>query len=132
MLKSQRLNSLRESTQFTGIAFILGAMLSLSFAPTLVKVGVSSDAPIPLLSMRLIVGSVALWIYVYMYDARLLRVTPHQFARLFFVGSFNAISLSSFYMAVQYVDASIAVMLFALNPVSEYMRPWSSMCENNS
>jgi drug/metabolite transporter (DMT)-like permease len=116
MLKSQRLNSLRNSTQFTGIAFIFGAMLSLSFAPTLVKVGVSSDAPIPLLSMRLIVGSVALWIYVYLYDARLLRVTPHQLARLFFVGAFNAISLSSFYMAVQYVDASIAVMLFAFNP----------------
>lgn len=41
MLKNQRLNSLRNSTQFRGIAFVLGAMLSLSFAPTLVKVGVS-------------------------------------------------------------------------------------------
>lgn len=117
MLTGQQLNSLRESTQYSGIVFILGAMLSLSFAPTLVKLGVSTDAPIPLLSMRLIVASAALWIYVYSYDAHLLRITPHQFARIFAVGSFNAFSLSSFYLAVQYVDASIASILFTLNSV---------------
>lgn len=116
-MRSQLRSNLRDSPQLTGMLFVLMASLSLSIAPTLVKLGIAADAPIPLLSMRLIVASVALWLYILLYKPALIRITPHQLGKLMLVGLFNSISLTSFYQAVQYVDASIGVVMFALNPV---------------
>lgn len=101
-----------------GLAFVLVGMLSLSIAPTLIKLGLSADdAPIPLLSARLLVAAVILWVIIALFQPHLFRIDRHGLLSCMALGLANSISLSSFYMALGYIDASLATVIFASHPI---------------
>lgn len=101
-----------------GLAFVLVGMLSLSIAPTLIKLGLSAnEAPIPLLSARLLVAAIILWVIIAVFQPHLFRIDQHGLLSCIALGIANSISLSSFYMALGYIDASLATVIFASHPI---------------
>jgi drug/metabolite transporter (DMT)-like permease len=101
----------------SGILMALLAMLSLSLAPTLVKFGLSAhEAPIPLLAMRLFIATAVLWVIFAAIKPEVLRIDRRGLRLCALAAIGNAISLSSFYLSMQFVDASIGTVIFALHP----------------
>jgi drug/metabolite transporter (DMT)-like permease len=106
------------SDQSLGVVLILIAMLSLSLAPTFIKWGIAADeGPIPLLTMRLVTGAIALWIGVLLFKPQLARIDPRGLMACGTVGVANSISLTCFYLALEYIDASLATVIFAMHPI---------------
>lgn len=101
-----------------GIVFILAAMLGLSLAPTFIKWGIAADdGPIPLLAMRLLIGAGVLWVVVLAYQPGLARIDRRGLRACAIVAVTNSVSLSCFYLALDYISASLATVIFALHPL---------------
>lgn len=105
-------------TPWQGFVFVLIGMLSLSIAPTLIKLGLSAnEAPIPLLAVRLMVAAFILWVVMGIFQPHLIRIDRRGLLSCMALGLTNSISLSSFYMALNYIDASLATVIFASHPI---------------
>ncbi len=114
----QTTNQKSSNTPWQGVIFVLVGMLSLSIAPTLIKLGLSeNEAPIPLLAARLWVAALILWFVMGIFQPHLLRIDRRGLLSCMALGLTNSISLSSFYMALNYIDASLATVIFASHPI---------------
>lgn len=101
-----------------GYVYVLLAILGGSIAAVITKYALSSDiSPLPLLSTRLLISAALLWLI----QLFVFRQRPLLERRLLLgsmaAGVTNAVSLSTFYLALTYIDASIAMVLFATNPI---------------
>lgn len=101
----------------TGRAFAFGAVLFMSMAPILIKFGLREElAPVPLLTLRFWVATLAYWLFFSVYDRRALRLERRYLKAVLLVSVFFAIAYLLYYWALLYIDASIAHMLSAINP----------------
>ncbi|MBL8132733.1 MAG: DMT family transporter [Anaerolineae bacterium] len=101
-----------------GYLYVLIAILGGSVASVITKQALTSEiAPMPLLAARLILSAVILWLIQFF----VFRQRPLLERRLLLgataAGVANAISLTAFYLALQYIDASVAMVLFSTNPL---------------
>jgi drug/metabolite transporter (DMT)-like permease len=63
------------------------------------------------------VAAAILWGIIALFQPRLLRIDRHGLLSCMALGLANSISLSSFYMALGYIDASLATVIFASHPI---------------
>ena len=97
-----------------GLGLVLLAIISLSIAPTLIKIGLAAEVgPITLLALRFLVGRA-------LPDPdrrRALAMDRRGLLGCAAVALANTISLLSFYLAAERIDASVAIMIFSLYPL---------------
>lgn len=106
------------SRQTRGVLYILVAVLSLSIAPTLIKVGLRAHVDaVLLLSLRLIIAAGLLWGIFTLFRRDLLRIDGVGLRSCIFVGFANGTSLLLYYLALVRINASIAHIIFALYPL---------------
>jgi len=97
---------------------LLGGAFS-SIAPTLVKIGVTSQvAPIQLLVYRLIVSVLVFWLLFPLLFPKFLRISWRALGSCALVAFSNTISLYAFYLAVSRIDASLVLMVFSFYPLA--------------
>jgi len=101
-----------------GYIYALIAILSGSIAAVLAKRGISASiGPIPLLSVRLVIGAALLWLAQWF----VFRQRPQIDRQLLFgaiaAGVANSISLSCFYLALLTINASVAMFVFSAHPL---------------
>jgi drug/metabolite transporter (DMT)-like permease len=98
--------------------YILVAVLSLSFAPTLIKVGLRAHVDaVLMLSLRLIIAAGLLWAAFAFFRRDLLRIDQAGLRSCILVGFANGTSLLLYYLALVRINASIAHIIFALYPL---------------
>ena len=101
-----------------GIGLVLLAIISLSIAPTLIKVGLAAEAgPITLLALRFLVAAVAFWTVFPLARRSALVMDRRGLLSCAAVAVANTISLLCFYLAAERIDASVAIMIFSLYPL---------------
>jgi drug/metabolite transporter (DMT)-like permease len=101
-----------------GVFYILIAVLSLSFAPTMIKVGLNDAVdPVLLLALRLVISAVFLWMVFALFHRPLLSMDRSGLRACFFVGIANGTSLLFYYLALTRIDVSIAHIIFSLYPL---------------
>ena len=101
-----------------GIGLVLLAILSLSIAPTLIKVGLAAEAgPITLLALRFLVAAGAFWTVFPVTRRSALVMDRRGLIGCAAVALANTISLLCFYLAAERIDASVAIMIFSLYPL---------------
>jgi drug/metabolite transporter (DMT)-like permease len=103
----------------SGLVLVLLAVVCMSIVPALVKVGLAEAAdPYTLLALRLLTATAALWIVLLLFSPRLVRIDRRGLAGCVAVAAANSTSLLSYYLALTYINASVAHMLFSLFPVA--------------
>lgn len=101
----------------TGRGFAFGAVFLMSLAPIVVKFGLRESLdPIPLLTMRFWLAAVLLWVGFFIFDRSALKLSRRALLPLIGVSFFFAASYLLYYLALTYIDASLAHMLVAVNP----------------
>jgi drug/metabolite transporter (DMT)-like permease len=97
---------------------VLLAVLCLSIAPTLIKVGLVVEVdPVTLLALRLLTAALAFWILFALFWPQYLRVDRRGLAACAGVAAANATSLLCYYLALTHIDVSLAQMISSLYPV---------------
>lgn len=103
----------------SGYFYAIIAILGGSSASVVVKaaLGDTHAAPLGLLSMRLLLAAPLLWVVMLL----VFRQRP-TFERRLLIGALaagiaNSISLSCFYVALTYIDASVSMVIYSTNPL---------------
>ncbi len=108
-----------DKEHLAGIGLVLLAILSLSIAPTLIKVGLAAEVgPITLLALRFFVAAVAFWMLFPFVQRGALAIDRRGLLSCAAVALANTISLLCFYLAAERIDASVAIMIFSLYPLA--------------
>ncbi|MEX2160582.1 MAG: DMT family transporter [Anaerolineales bacterium] len=103
--------------KLTGRVFAFGAVFLMSLAPIVVKFGLRQALdPIPLLTVRFWLAAITLVIVVWIFDRSALRVPRGKWLPLVVVALIFGLSFICYYVALSYIDASIAHMLVAVSP----------------
>ncbi|MBK8020884.1 MAG: DMT family transporter [Chloroflexi bacterium] len=102
----------------SGYLYVMVAILGGSVASIVTKQALTEAIPaIPMLATRLIVSAALLWLIQFF----IFRERPKLERRLLLgaaaAGLTNAVSLTSFYLALLHIDASIAMVLFSAHPL---------------
>jgi drug/metabolite transporter (DMT)-like permease len=106
-----------DHTRRNGTLLVLLAALCLSFAPTLIKVGLTAEAsPLPLLAWRLGLAAALLWLLLPLARPGIGRMDRPGLASALIAAAANAGGLLCFYLALTRLDVAIATMIFALFP----------------
>ena len=101
-----------------GFVQALIASLTVSVAPTLVKVGVNANInPITLITLRLWIASVIFWVYFSITQPAILRIDRRFLLYASIAGVINCTGMIMYYMAMERLDASIATMIFSFYPI---------------
>jgi drug/metabolite transporter (DMT)-like permease len=107
-----------DKDQATGLGLVLLAILSLSIAPTLIKIGLAAEVgPIALLALRFLVAAIAFWIFFPLIRRSALSIDRRGLLSCAAVALANTTSLICFYLAAERIDASVAIMIFSLYPL---------------
>lgn len=105
------------SGKLSGRAFAFGAVFLMSLAPIVVKFGLRQALdPIPLLTIRFLLAAAALWTFFWIFDRSAFRLPKAALRPLILVSFFFGMSFILYYLALTYIDASIAHMLVAVSP----------------
>lgn len=100
-----------------GMVAVLGAAVFLSTVPTAVKIGLAGAAPpMQLLAPRMALGAALLWIWIAATRRHRIRIDLPGLRACALAGAINAVSLSLFYLGLERVDASIAIVTFSIYP----------------
>ena len=103
--------------RLSGRAFAFGAVFLMSLAPIVVKFGLRQAMdPIPLLTVRFWLAAILLWVFFWIFDRSALKIERKAVLPLFIAAAVFAASYVLYYLALQYIDASIDHMLVAVNP----------------
>ena len=103
--------------RLSGRAYAFGAVLLMSLAPIFVKIGFRQALnPVPLLTLRFWVAALAYWLFLGVYNRPSLRLERKHLKPLVVVSVFFTLAYLLYYLALVYVDASVAHMLAAINP----------------
>jgi drug/metabolite transporter (DMT)-like permease len=103
--------------RLSGRAYAFGAVLLMSLAPIFVKIGFRQALnPVPLLTLRFWVAALAYWLFLSIYNRPSLRLERKHLKPLVVVSVFFTLAYLLYYLALVYVDASVAHMLAAINP----------------
>ncbi len=106
------------TTQTRGLLLVLLASLCLSTAPTVIKFGFNADVdPVTQLTLRLWIGALALWIVFLMSQREKLKIDRKGLIGCALAAAANTISLGSFYIAVTYIEISVAIVIFSTFPM---------------
>lgn len=109
---------LRSDEHSRGVFYILVSVLSLSVAPTMIKVGLSAQVdPILLLAWRLVISAGFLWLVFALFRRRVLAIDGEGLRDCALVGMANGTSLLCYYLALTRIGASIAHIIFSLYPL---------------
>lgn len=101
----------------SGRAFAFGAVLLMSMAPILIKLGLRQQLdPVPLLALRFWVAALVYWLVFALYDRRVLRLERRHLRPLLVISVSFALAYWLYYLALVRIDASIAHMISAVNP----------------
>lgn len=100
-----------------GRSFAFGAVLLMSMAPILIKLGLRQALdPVPLLTLRFWLAALVYWLVFTLYDRRVLRLQRRHVWPLIVVSVCFALAYWLYYLALLYLDASMAHMISAINP----------------
>jgi drug/metabolite transporter (DMT)-like permease len=103
----------------SGLRLVLLAVVCMSIMPTLVKVGLAEAVdPFTLLALRLLTATATLWIVLLVFSPHLVRIDRRGLVGCGVVAAANSTSLLTYYVALTYIDVSVAHMLFSLFPVA--------------
>ncbi|MCL5428734.1 MAG: DMT family transporter [Chloroflexi bacterium] len=103
--------------KLSGRAFAFGAVFLMSLAPIVVKFGLRQALdPILLLTVRFWLAAVLLWLVFWIFDRAALKIARKAVLPLFIAAAVFGISYILYYLALQYIDASVDHMLVAVNP----------------
>lgn len=103
--------------RLSGRAFAFGAVFLMSLAPIVVKFGLRQAMdPILLLIIRFWLAAALLWVVFWIFDRSALKIERKAVLPLFIAAAVFGISYVLYYLALQYVDASVDHMLVAVNP----------------
>ena len=103
--------------RLSGRAYAFGAVLLMSLAPIFVKIGFRQALnPVPLLTLRFWVAALAYWLFLGVYNRPSLRLERKHLKPLVVVSVLFTLAYLLYYLALVYVDASVAHMLAAINP----------------
>lgn len=106
------------NTQTRGLLLVLLASLCLSTAPTVIKFGLNADIdPVTQLTLRLWIGALVLWMIFLMLQPEKLKIDRKGLIGCALAAGANTISLGSFYIAVTYIEISVATVIFATFPM---------------
>ena len=109
----------RVNSRARGLSWVLFAGLCLSTTPPIIKVGLNEAiSPVPLLTFRLILAAVILWIIFALFQPGKLRIDMYGLMGCALAGAANGISLLFFYLALTYISASVATVIFSLTPIA--------------
>lgn len=101
-----------------GTMLVLLASLCLSTAPTVIKFGLNADVdPVTQLTLRLWIGALVLWIIFLMFQPEKLKIDRKGLIGCALAAGANTISLGSFYIAVTYIEISVATVIFSTFPM---------------
>lgn len=101
-----------------GSLMVLFASLCLSTTPPVIKLGLEAHVdPIPLLTFRLWVGTIVLWVVMGFLQPAMLRMDRRGLIGCFIAAAANSVSLSCFYIALTLIDVSIATVIFSFYPL---------------
>lgn len=101
----------------SGRAYAFGAVLLMSMAPILIKLGLRQALdPVPLLALRFWVAALVYWLVFAIRDRRVLRLERRHLKPLVVVSVSFALAYWLYYLALVRIDASIAHMISAINP----------------
>ncbi|MEX1247880.1 MAG: DMT family transporter [Anaerolineales bacterium] len=119
--------------KFKGRAFAFGAVFLISLAPIVVKFGLRQALdPIPLLTLRFWLAAITLVIIVWIYDRPALRIPSKAILPLFVAAFVFGAPFVLYYLALTYIDASIAHMLVAVSPAVVFTFPWPDKKSDSS
>lgn len=103
--------------QAQGLFQAVLAIVLMSIAPTLIKVGLAVDVdPLTQLALRLLVAAAAFWIAFSLFWPGLLRIDRKGLLACAAAAAANTISMLCYYVALTHIDVSVAQMVFALSP----------------
>jgi len=102
----------------TGTALILFAILCLSVLPPLIRVGLTDNVgPVALLTYRLLIASVTLWVVFGVTQPQLLRIDARGFGACAIAAAADCFASLCYYNAFTHVSTSVAHVIFSLYPV---------------
>src|SRR3990172_11672127 len=102
----------------TGLLLTLIAVLTASFAPSLVKLGVDdTNNSVTLLMLRLLMAAGIFWVFYSIVQPAILKIDFRGILFTLLAGAVNSTGLLLFYLAIQYIDASVATLLFSSYPL---------------
>src|SRR3990172_3576388 len=95
-------------SRLSGRAFAFGAVFLMSLAPIVVKFGLRQAMdPILLLIIRFWLAAILLWAVFWIFDRSALKIERKAILPLFIAATVFGISYILYYLALQYVDASV-------------------------
>lgn len=100
-----------------GYVYALIAIACGSVASVMVKDAVATLEPVPLLAVRLMIASVLLWLLLFFVFRQRPRFERRLLTGAIGAGIANSFSLTAFYLALVYVDASVAMVLYSTSPL---------------
>lgn len=103
-------------TQARGTLLVLLAAVLLSTLPTVVKVGLAEAPALSLLAPRLLLGAALLWVWLAATRPHRLRIDSQGRWDTALAGGLNGLSLTFFYLGMQYTGASIVILVFTCYP----------------
>lgn len=107
----------RSRTDLVGYLYAMIAIVCGSIASVMVKDAVATLEPVPLLAVRLMIASVLLWLILLVVFRQRLLLERRLLMGAIAAGIANSFSLTAFYLALVYVDASVAMVLYSTNPL---------------
>lgn len=100
-----------------GLLLVLFASACLSTLPAAVKIGLAENAdPLQLLAPRMVLGAGLLWLWIGVTRPDRLRIDAQGRWDCAIAGCINGIGLTLFYLALRYIDASVAIVIFTVYP----------------
>lgn len=104
-------------TNYRGAVLVLLSGFCTSISPILIKIGLSAALdPITLLTLRMIVAAIMLWIVFSMFFRNMLEIDRRELICCGFVAFFNCGASLSFIFALVRVEASIVTVVFSCYP----------------
>lgn len=108
----------RPAPAWLGLALALAATTAFSIATPLSRFAILAGmTPTNLLLARLWLSSLLLGLYVLWSRPTQLRLAPMGLLAVVVVGVANGVSTLTYFESLRYLDSSLAIMLFAANPV---------------
>jgi drug/metabolite transporter (DMT)-like permease len=103
--------------QIVGLLLVLLAVICMSIAPILIKVGLSAELnPVTLLTFRMIIGAAVLWIVYLLFGLQMLHIDRRGLMYCAFVAMVNCSCSIFFIFSLTRIDASIASVILSLYP----------------
>ncbi|KAA3644666.1 MAG: DMT family transporter [Chloroflexi bacterium] len=101
----------------SGRVLAISSSLLMSIAPILIKFGLGNAIdPLPLLTLRFLLAAAILWIGFLIFNRSVLKIRRADLWKVLLVSALFATAYHLFYQGLLYIDASIAHMIFAMNP----------------